>query len=369
METSIRPLTLGEILDRTEQLYRTHFLLFAGIFAIYAGIQLVMNLLLVGEKELLALWHLTEKLQWLTWTTTGLSILLIFLLLGTSIAAISRAVAWVHLDQPATIRGAYMSILPRIGRYLWLMTITAFLVWTPLVIVYAGYFGFMAYHIKGFGTPGGVANQQAAMSDPKNVLLIGAASVIFFLLLMPALAYTTLMGLRYSLAVPVCVVEGLKARPSLRRGVELVKGARGRIFVLALLIGAIKLVLVGVTQIFVFVSVFKHHGQVSTAITILSQIVSFFTTTFLGPIYATGITLFYYDQRVRKEGFDIEWMMQAAGLTVPAPPPAEPQAEPWLALDSHFEPPPAESLTVDPPSLAPPHVDSASEPHDPGESA
>jgi hypothetical protein len=30
------------------------------------------------------------------------------------------------------------------------------------------------------------------------------------------------------------------------------------------------------------------------------------------------LTLFYYDQRIRKEGFDIEWMMQAAGLA-PAP--------------------------------------------------
>jgi hypothetical protein len=53
----------------------------------------------------------------------------------------------------------------------------------------------------------------------------------------------------------------------------------------------------------------------------LSQIMGFFTNTFLGPIWATGITLFYYDQRVRKEGYDIEWMMQAAGLT--PPPPAE----------------------------------------------
>ena len=26
---------------------------------------------------------------------------------------------------------------------------------------------------------------------------------------------------------------------------------------------------------------------------------------------------FYYDQRIRLEGFDIEWMMQRAGLVVP----------------------------------------------------
>jgi hypothetical protein len=49
----------------------------------------------------------------------------------------------------------------------------------------------------------------------------------------------------------------------------------------------------------------------------LSQVLGFFTNSFLGPIWAAGITLFYYDQRVRKEGYDIEWMMQAAGLTGP----------------------------------------------------
>ncbi len=53
----------------------------------------------------------------------------------------------------------------------------------------------------------------------------------------------------------------------------------------------------------------------------LQQIVAFFTNTFVGPIYATGLTLFYYDQRVRNEGFDIEWMMKAAGWTAPTLPP------------------------------------------------
>ena len=37
METTLRPLTLGEILDRTAELYRTNFLLLAGISSVYAG--------------------------------------------------------------------------------------------------------------------------------------------------------------------------------------------------------------------------------------------------------------------------------------------------------------------------------------------
>jgi hypothetical protein len=30
---------------------------------------------------------------------------------------------------------------------------------------------------------------------------------------------------------------------------------------------------------------------------------------------SNAATPFYYDQRMRKEGFDIEWMMQSAGMT------------------------------------------------------
>ncbi len=104
---------------------------------------------------------------------------------------------------------------------------------------------------------------------------------------------------------------------ALRRGVELSKGSRGRIFVLGLLVGAIKLGVVAISQVFFLVTAFRHHGQMGAGLTAASQVIGFFTSIFLGPIYATGITLLYYDQRVRHEGYDIEWMMQTAGLTLP----------------------------------------------------
>jgi len=102
------------------------------------------DLLLVGEKELLALWHLTEKLQWLTWTTTGLH--------SHHISAAGhldrrhqprRGLGSTWTSQPPSA-ALYMSILPRIGRYLWLMT-------SPLSCLtrcdrLSGYFGFMLPH-------------------------------------------------------------------------------------------------------------------------------------------------------------------------------------------------------------------------------
>ena len=313
METQIRPLTLGEILDRTAQLYRSNFLVFAGIFSAYAGVGLVLNLLQLGLAELIKGGHTPSKLSWVLISTALIEWVLLVLLLGAAIAAVSQAVAWVHLGQPATIRTAYSATLPRFGRYLWLMTVTTFLAWIPTALLYLGYFGFIFIYVRPKGVlahPNTPANSQAAV-------VLGLVSIALLLLALPAFAYGVVMTLRYALALPACVVENLKARNAIRRSIELSKGARGRIFILFLLIGVIKLGLLLVAQAFFFAAVFKNHGQVAPWVNALSQVVAFFTNTFLGPIGATGITLFYYDQRVRKEGFDIEWMMQSAGLTAP----------------------------------------------------
>jgi hypothetical protein len=37
----------------------------------------------------------------------------------------------------------------------------------------------------------------------------------------------------------------------------------------------------------------------------------------IGPIYPITLTLFYYDQRIRHEGYDIERMMDDAGMNAP----------------------------------------------------
>ena len=164
---------------------------------------------------------------------------------------------------------------------------------------------------KGFG------NDTSA--GPEAIVPLVIISLIFVVLLIAALIYAILMTLRYSLALPACVVENLPARKAIRRSIELSKGSRGRIFVLGLLVAIIEIGLVGVAYIFFIIAAFKSHGQLSVGMRVAQQVVAFFTNAFIGPIYATGLTLFYYDQRIRKEGFDIEWMMQAAGLTASVP--------------------------------------------------
>jgi hypothetical protein len=47
-------------------------------------------------------------------------------------------------------------------------------------------------------------------------------------------------------------------------------------------------------------------------------------------VYGIALVLFYYDQRIRQEGFDIEWMMLQAGMVAPPAAP-QPEAAPWTA--------------------------------------
>jgi hypothetical protein len=330
MQSNLRPLTLGEILDRTAQLYRSHFWLFAGIAAVYSGVILLLNLVEIGLQEFLRAENLSRFVILASAAGLLIQVFVAFVIGGLAMAANNRAVGWVHLGEPATIRGAYASILPRSGRYVWLMTIVAFMMWLPLALAYAGYLCVIYLWIRPpKGGISGLAGPNPTPADQQTMLIIGMATLLFVLLCLGCFAYAVVMGLRYSLAVAASVVENLKARQAIRRSIDLSKGSRGRIFVLALLVIVIQIGLVLVTQMF-FIVMSLRHGQLSAGARVLQQLVAFVTNTFISPIYATGFTLFYYDQRVRKEGYDIEWLMQAAGLTQPpevAPLPSEPDAQ------------------------------------------
>src|ERR1700733_12909053 len=106
MNNQLRPLALGEILDRTAELYRTHFVLFAGISATFATVMLAIQLLYLRSLVMLGYPNLMAHWQWSTAVLAVLEALVILILAGLSIVANNRAVAWVYLDQPATIREA-----------------------------------------------------------------------------------------------------------------------------------------------------------------------------------------------------------------------------------------------------------------------
>jgi hypothetical protein len=62
----------------------------------------------------------------------------------------------------------------------------------------------------------------------------------------------------------------------------------------------------------------KSQGVQRIAIEGLSLLIAFVTNSLIGPVGAIALCLFYIDERVRKEGFDIETLMDRslAGLAV-----------------------------------------------------
>lgn len=304
METNLRPLTLGEILDRTAFLYRSNFILFAGISGVIALFSLAINLAFVTVRSLMS--PFTWWVQVLGW----ISMICFLVLSNVTAAATNRAVAWVYLGEPATIGRAYKSIWPNLGRYMWLGSLKLLIAWTPVLALYGGYLAVVIYA----NHSGAFVAKAAGQPPSAGSMMFLAATGVFLVAIWPALIYGFFMGLRYSLALPASVVENLKARPALKRSVALTKGTRGRILVLWLLVIVLEIGAITITQGFFFIYNLKHHAHMAVSLRVLQQVVGFFTNTVLGPIIATGTTLFYYDQRVRNEGFDIEWMMAAAGL-------------------------------------------------------
>jgi hypothetical protein len=49
------------------------------------------------------------------------------------------------------------------------------------------------------------------------------------------------------------------------------------------------------------------------AVTIASQILMFLAGSLILPLYSIATTLFYYDIRIRREGFDLEYMSGQLG--------------------------------------------------------
>ncbi len=336
------PSSLGEILDRTAALYRSRFLVFAGIAVIPTG-----SLLLFGAACLIFVaWFGSGGQSRLSPETIGMLTVAFFAFCGVvvlpiavgvsslSTAAMNQAVARAFFDEKPTIRGAYKEAWKRGWEFVGLYLLEGLAIWVvPSAI------GFVALIVL---TALGSAAGGAALG--------GFIAGLLFIAVIVALAvYVILALLRLSLAFPACVVEKLGPLTAIRRGNRLSEGTRGRMCLLYLLGLALSGILslamtIPITLVAALIPTSNNPERVQAASMILVALLyaaSFATQALIRPVYGIALMLFYYDQRIRHEGFDIEWMMQRAGLiTVPANPPSVPARYP-----GEFSPaPPVEDI-------------------------
>ena len=127
--------------------------------------------------------------------------------------------------------------------------------------------------------------------------------LIGFLLIIPGILWM----LSYSLIVPAILIEGQRALPSLRRSSELVRGYRGKVFWVLLIINLLQAVLAG--GIGMISNLLFSAASASSAI--LGAALGNLLSIFLAPLGIIAAILLYYDMRIRKEGFDLEMLSRA----------------------------------------------------------
>jgi uncharacterized membrane protein len=262
------------------------------------------------------------------WTAVALVALPVLLAAGAlAAAAMNHAVSRIYLGETTTIRAAYKTVWQRGWRYIGLYLLEGLLIggipvviWTVLIFLAAA---------------GAALAGKMGMGNAEGGFLVGLTVII---LLVAVAGYVIWIALKLSLAFPACVVEQMGAWSAIKRSFSLSDGSKGRIFLLGLLVlvlswlisMCVTIPLTIILELIPGVNSPQHAQTAGMAMIFILYGASFAVQTLIRPVYGIALVLFYYDQRIRKEGFDIEWMMLQAGMT-PVQPQA-PEAAPWLPV-------------------------------------
>lgn len=259
MTTALRPLSTGELLDRTFSLYRSHFGLFVGIFALPHLVVLAFQCVGVAVQAPGSGTQLSNIFAGLFFGVVAAFLTVI--VAAASQAATVVAVSQVHLDRPASVMDSFTRVRGEIGGVIGLSILV------------------------GLG--------------------VGAG---FVALIVPGV----LLALMWSLAVPVKVLENKGVTDAMTRSSELTKGNRGRIFVIWLLIFVLSL---GVTWLLQWPILLaagisaRTMQRLAAGWQVASLVATFVSQCLVGPLATIAFSLVYYDERVRKEAFDLQLMM------------------------------------------------------------
>ncbi len=310
MPEPLRPLSTGELLDRTFTLYRRNFILFVGIAALAPAIYLALQAVFVGTTRAASTSAARSATAFSV--TAGITVLVgaVAWMLGLALtqAATIRGVAAVHLGQSITIGEAYRGLRGRYGRILGVFFSVAIRVFGGAFVLVVAAVALGAGSVAGgsrLGVAGGVIGALVALVA---AVAAGLLAVTLFV--------------RYSLAVQACVVEDIAGKEALRRSVILTKGSRGRVltvYTLFIVLTWVISVAVGLLTMGIAAAL-----RSAMAATILAALGSFVAGALSGPLVTIGVSLLYFDERVRKEAFDLQLMMNSLGGELPAGPSVEP---------------------------------------------
>lgn len=303
----LRPLSLSELLDRTFTYYRRNFWLFVGIMAIPQLFVVAMSILFeeiqhLGRSAAPAAWDV----DWLApQMIIGIAVGVILFLTIFSIVylfaqgATALALSEVHLGRTPTIRGSYQEM----KRHLWRI----FLLVNVICLRLLGVGMLLIVGIAVIAAGAGLASSSALAGA--LVILLGVLAILASIVLL------FLLGLRYSLSTPALLLENLKAGEAIRRSVFLARGNLGRIFLMSFLMSMVSwtasAICAGPFMLLETVLAIKSKGVIPMWVSVPGNVAAGVGRALGAPLLMIGLALIYYDARVRKEGFDLQHMLEA----------------------------------------------------------
>jgi glycerophosphoryl diester phosphodiesterase family protein len=246
---ALRPLSMGEILDVSFQLYRRHFAALAMVALICSGLPVLLSLFIEASGGMLQ--HV-----WLTLAYYGIFVVLSAIATAATVFVVSES----YMGRPLSAGEA----LSRATPFLWRVITCSIL--TGLLVM----LGFLLFVVPGI------------------VLLCGLI-----------------------LAFPALVLEpGSTASGSLARSWALTRGSRWRIFGMLVTLGLLLYVpIVALTALAALVLPDAPSGSAMSG-GLIGLVMAAVVQLFLYPLFYCVLTVSYYDLRVRKEGFDLEVLAQ-----------------------------------------------------------
>jgi hypothetical protein len=322
MDLALRPMSTSQVLDRTFHIYRNNFVLLAGIGALLPAMLLIMQLCFIPlgypvrpnanppqspgnlAVVLLIFFFCFGVVYLLGGALTG----------GATVVGVSK----LHLGQSVTIRQAYKQILSRFWRVLGVIMLLGLIVFGSIVVG-----EIIAILVFGFSSGAFLGSARGGFGIRMFFGVLWAAMVFF-----SAIAGALFLYSKFALAIPACILEQLPVGASLRRSWYLTQGSVWRILIVNLLTWVLSAVLALALGAPGQIGSLMLHGKAALVGLVLQQIGGFVAGVIANPIATIAIALIYYDQRVRKEAFDLQLMMEAVGqqsqmqAAAAAPPPA-----------------------------------------------
>jgi hypothetical protein len=280
-DLDLRPLSLGEVLDRTFSIYRKHFLLFAGITAIPQLLILALRLTQTMFTTFPAARPRVPVEQLQSNTANGL---LAFGIVGVIVGLIVYLVAYLFAQGGTVfaVSELYLGRTTTIGAAL--------------------------------------GRMRGQLGSLFGVILLNGLAVMgaLILLIIPGIY----VACRLITCVPAALLEDLGPRSSLERSFSLTKDYAGRAFLIYLLyfvlVYAATMLLT--FPFFIAVGLSARNPEAMRGWLAMAQVGEFIAGVLVSPVLTIATAVFYYDLRVRKEAFDLQFMMNPTGPISPGAP-------------------------------------------------